>query len=102
MKHETFWESAKRATSPALKKSAKFDVVVIGGGVTGLTAAYLLKQAGKTVCLLERDRVGSVDTGVTGSGGGTTCTVVLEDPMPVEGGVREAADKSAKMIRLFE
>ena len=30
------------------------DVVVVGGGITGLTAAYLLTTAGKRVVLLER------------------------------------------------
>jgi glycine/D-amino acid oxidase-like deaminating enzyme/nitrite reductase/ring-hydroxylating ferredoxin subunit len=48
-----------------LSTAKRFDVVVIGGGITGLTAAYLLKQAGKKVCVLERDRIGSVDTGNT-------------------------------------
>ena len=48
-----------------MKKSGRFDVVVIGGGIVGVTAAYLLKKAGKSVCLLERDRLGSGDTGST-------------------------------------
>jgi len=50
---------------PRLQKlatSQRFDVVVIGGGITGLTAAYYLKQAGKRVCVLERGRIGSGDT----------------------------------------
>jgi glycine/D-amino acid oxidase-like deaminating enzyme/nitrite reductase/ring-hydroxylating ferredoxin subunit len=41
------------------------DVAVIGGGLTGITAAYLLKQAGKTVALMDRRRLASVDTGHT-------------------------------------
>ena len=32
---------------------------------TGVTAAYLLKKAGATVVLLERDRCGGVDTAYT-------------------------------------
>ena len=37
----------------------KTDVVVVGAGVTGLTAAYRLAQAGRRVTVLEaRDRVG--------------------------------------------
>jgi glycine/D-amino acid oxidase-like deaminating enzyme/nitrite reductase/ring-hydroxylating ferredoxin subunit len=41
------------------------DVVVVGGGITGLTAAYLLKRAGLKVAVLERDRCGGGDTGHT-------------------------------------
>ena len=37
----------------------QYDVIVIGAGVTGLTAAYRLVQADRSVLVLEaRDRVG--------------------------------------------
>jgi glycine/D-amino acid oxidase-like deaminating enzyme/nitrite reductase/ring-hydroxylating ferredoxin subunit len=41
------------------------DVAIVGGGITGLTAAYLLKRSGKRVAVFERDRIGSGDTGNT-------------------------------------
>ena len=41
------------------------DVVVVGGGITGLTAAYLLTAAGKSVAVLERRRCAEIDTGHT-------------------------------------
>jgi glycine/D-amino acid oxidase-like deaminating enzyme/nitrite reductase/ring-hydroxylating ferredoxin subunit len=65
MKDQPLWQAHRIRRFPPLKKSGHYDVVVIGGGITGVTAAYLLKQAGKKVCLLERDRLGYVDTGLT-------------------------------------
>jgi glycine/D-amino acid oxidase-like deaminating enzyme/nitrite reductase/ring-hydroxylating ferredoxin subunit len=43
----------------------RVDVVIIGGGITGLTAAWLLKQSGKRVAVFERERIGAGETGNT-------------------------------------
>jgi glycine/D-amino acid oxidase-like deaminating enzyme/nitrite reductase/ring-hydroxylating ferredoxin subunit len=45
--------------------SLDVDVVVIGGGITGLTTATLLVDAGATVALVEAERVGGGTTGST-------------------------------------
>src|SRR5215472_7611128 len=50
---------------PKLQRNVSADVLVVGAGVTGITAAYLLKKAGLTVALIERERVASIDTGRT-------------------------------------
>src|SRR6478609_7204903 len=50
---------------PKLQRNISAEVLVVGAGVTGITVAYLLKKAGSTVALLERERVASIDTGHT-------------------------------------
>ena len=61
-----YWiDSASFPTYPKIQRDERVDVVVVGGGITGLTAAYLLAKAGKSVALLERDRCARVDTGHT-------------------------------------
>jgi glycine/D-amino acid oxidase-like deaminating enzyme/nitrite reductase/ring-hydroxylating ferredoxin subunit len=43
------------------------DVAIVGGGISGITAAVLLCRAGKRVALLERDTIASGETGNTTS-----------------------------------
>ncbi|MGQ9424500.1 FAD-dependent oxidoreductase [Gilvimarinus sp. F26214L] len=51
---------------PRLDQDMDLDVVVVGGGITGLSTALLLSEAGERVALLEAYRVGS------GCSGGST------------------------------
>lgn len=62
----SYWiDSTKMQSFASLDRDLHVDVVVVGGGITGLTAAYLLVQAGRSVALLERERCAQIDTGHT-------------------------------------
>jgi glycine/D-amino acid oxidase-like deaminating enzyme/nitrite reductase/ring-hydroxylating ferredoxin subunit len=50
---------------PALHRNLTVDVAIVGAGITGLTTAYLLKRAGRTVAVIDRGRCGGVDTAHT-------------------------------------
>lgn len=61
-----YWtSSASLPTFAKLARDQRVDVVVVGGGITGLTTAYLLAAAGRQVAVLERGRCAQVDTGHT-------------------------------------
>jgi glycine/D-amino acid oxidase-like deaminating enzyme len=55
--------------APAYRESTgglpEVDVAVVGGGIAGITTAYLLKQAGRTVALVEARRLLEGVTGHT-------------------------------------
>jgi gamma-glutamylputrescine oxidase len=54
--------AARRRSWPAFRGADHADVVVIGGGLTGCTAAYVFAQAGLSVVLLEGAKLASGST----------------------------------------
>ena len=61
----------KQLSFPALTEDVSTDVVVIGAGFTGLSAALELAEAGYKVVVLE---AGQVASGASGRNGGQICT----------------------------
>lgn len=59
------WTLAERDEPdfPALKQNIEADVAIVGGGITGLTTALQLAEAGRKVVVLESHRVGESNTG---------------------------------------
>jgi glycine/D-amino acid oxidase-like deaminating enzyme/nitrite reductase/ring-hydroxylating ferredoxin subunit len=63
--NQAVWGNCGTARSfESLGAELRVDVAIIGGGITGLTTALLLSEAGKRVALLEARQLGC---GVTGS-----------------------------------
>lgn len=66
--HEpSIWDlaAASRKRYPALSGDLETDVCVVGAGITGLTAALLLKKAGRRVVVVEKEQIGAGTTGGT-------------------------------------
>ncbi|WP_142846385.1 FAD-dependent oxidoreductase [Telmatospirillum sp. J64-1] len=60
----SFWDvGTVPAVYPRLDGDRTADVVVVGGGIAGLTAAWHLAEAGQRVLLLEAQRIGRQVTG---------------------------------------
>jgi glycine/D-amino acid oxidase-like deaminating enzyme len=57
--------TAEPFASPSLEQNARADVCVVGAGIAGLTTAYLLAREGKSVVVLEKDKVGGGETSHT-------------------------------------
>ena len=63
--NRSLWLEPAETRFPSLTSTLDVDVAVIGAGITGVTTAHLLKQAGKTVALIESNGVGYGATGYT-------------------------------------
>ncbi|MCM1983767.1 FAD-dependent oxidoreductase [Lyngbya confervoides] len=62
----SFWiESTPTPHFEPLSQNIPVDVAIVGGGIAGLSAAFKLKQAGKTVAVIEARRLASTASGHT-------------------------------------
>ena len=66
-KNISYWTDTSTDTmvSNPLKENLETDVVIVGGGLAGLSTAYCLTQSGKKVVLVEDGFIGSGETGRT-------------------------------------
>ncbi len=65
-RHISFWtNTANPGKQPPLLEDLETEVVIVGGGLAGLTVAYTMSQAGKKVVLVEDGLIGSGETGRT-------------------------------------
>lgn len=107
LSHTSYWQetSEDRARHyPALDQSIAVDVAIIGGGITGLTAARLLKESGLRVALLEANVIGGGTTGFTTAHLDATTDEPLDTMIANfgEAGARTAIAASRAAIDLIE
>jgi len=66
MENKSLWQAYMRKNyTDKLDKNIKTDVLIIGGGITGITTAYFLRDCNLTVTLIEKDHIGSGATAYT-------------------------------------
>lgn len=68
-----FWtESCEKDNYPTLDNDLNTDVLIIGGGISGLTCAYLLKKQGFKVALIEANEI------ISGTSSHTTAKITAQ------------------------
>jgi glycine/D-amino acid oxidase-like deaminating enzyme/nitrite reductase/ring-hydroxylating ferredoxin subunit len=60
---QSLWQELPRLQFSPLTEDLKCDVCVIGGGITGLSVAYQLLREGRHVVVIDRDHLGTHETG---------------------------------------
>lgn len=66
LKNESLWNVRNQSPEyPSISSGVETDVLVAGGGITGLTTALLLQQKGLNVVVVERNMLASGTTGAS-------------------------------------
>jgi glycine/D-amino acid oxidase-like deaminating enzyme/nitrite reductase/ring-hydroxylating ferredoxin subunit len=65
MQNQSLWRRTELPSASGLDTEFHCEVAVVGGGITGLTTALLLAEAGKNVALFESRRLGAGVSGAT-------------------------------------
>jgi glycine/D-amino acid oxidase-like deaminating enzyme len=91
-------------TAPPVLGGTKYDVAIVGGGYTGLSAARTLARAGASVLVLERERAG---WGASSRNGGQVLTGLKVEPAALvarygESRARELFESSLESIAALE
>ncbi|MGM0504634.1 MAG: FAD-dependent oxidoreductase, partial [Bacteroidota bacterium] len=74
-----------------MMKEIKKDVTIIGAGLTGLTLAFDLKKAGKTVAVIEKD-----------SKPGGVIQTVKDEGFILEAGPNTGVLSTPELVELFD
>ncbi|SFC13129.1 FAD-dependent oxidoreductase [Clostridium uliginosum] len=63
---KSYWITSTPETNyPSLDEDIEVDVAIIGGGIVGITAGYLLKKEGTKIAIIEASRIIQGATGFT-------------------------------------
>lgn len=89
---EPYWRDfIKLPEFPQLKEDLQVDVVIVGGGITGLTSAYLLVNEGLKVAVLEADKL------LNGTTGHTTAKITAQHDLIYDEFVRNFGRNTARL-----
>jgi glycine/D-amino acid oxidase-like deaminating enzyme len=88
----SFWiDSTPTTHYPSSGSNISVDVAIIGGGIVGITAATLLKRAGKTVAVIESRQI------ITGVSGHTTAKVTSLHQLIYADLIKQVGEQKARL-----
>lgn len=61
----SLWQRSEKPLFTSVAENMRVDTCIIGGGIAGLTTAYLLAKSGQNVVVLDRERLGLGESGLT-------------------------------------
>ncbi|HET7580225.1 MAG TPA: FAD-dependent oxidoreductase [Bacillales bacterium] len=89
---EPYWrDSVDLPEFPRLEEDLHVDAVIVGGGITGITSAYLLANEGKKVALLEADKL------LNGTTGHTTAKITAQHGLIYDEFIRNIGKSKARL-----
>lgn len=88
---KTYWREIELPSFKKLTNNITVDVAIVGAGITGITAAYLLAKAGVKVAIIE---AGSVLNGTTGH---TTAKITAQHGMLYDELIQHFGEEKAKL-----
>ena len=88
---EPYWREVALPPFEKLTNHLDVDVAIVGGGITGITAGYLLQKEGLKVAILE---AGTILNGTTGH---TTAKITAQHGLIYDELIQHFGDEKARL-----
>lgn len=88
---QSYWREEPIPSFDLLKENETADVAIVGGGITGLTAGYLLAKEGLKVILLEAGKI------LSGTTGHTTAKITAQHHLIYDELIHHFGEEQAKL-----
>lgn len=90
--HEPYWIASVSETNfSPLREDIAVDVAIIGGGIVGITTAYLLKQKGLKVAIIEANKIAH------GTSGHTTAKITSQHGLIYDKLIKNVGEEKARL-----